>query len=645
MPSKRNRASGSTLAGLNALALLEGAMGGSSTEWEPPEAGELEPGFTGYRDFQFIDRGGMGAVYSAVQESLERRVAVKILPPEMAQDDAFVDRFNQEARLLAKLQHPHIVAVYDFGSTPAGHLYIVMEFVEGQSLLEVMKKRRLAVTETLQIIAQVCEALQFAHERGVIHRDIKPTNILLDEKGQVRVADFGLAKLALNTPPTTSTRTGMIMGTPGYAAPEQRRADLVVDHRADIFSTGATLYEMLTSHLPVGVFAPPSKKSAAPVAVDKIVSRALQELPAGRYQRAADMHAAIARVMLRLGTPLVKHTIITRPMVSMMSCVIIGMGFIYLLDATLRELPAARQSTRHHAAVTLTEDMMLQLEGGFALLRARLTWEDARRHTQETSGWEMADIHSDEERTGLAAELARHGITMPVWIGARQNEEGAFSWTSGSPFDYTAWMPAANAAPLLITEIQAKNDNTLALPSGLTPDWIEVFNPGPEKADLTGWCLKHQTGRIVYEGRLGAASGAHPGSLVLEPGEHRVIFCNPAAKNEAAEHCLPFSLDAAQGSLTWQDPRGNLIQNIHSGWEVFPADASLGCDPDGGNWGWRTHPTPGQANAPATTLIDPPAAIEDTSQAVLLLPQFECRWTKNTTRRATWVLLRQTAAN
>ncbi|HEY1082891.1 MAG TPA: serine/threonine-protein kinase, partial [Prosthecobacter sp.] len=229
-PSKR-------LGGLNPLGLLDGVLAGQSGDWEPPEASELEPLFPGYKDFEFIDRGGMGAVYSATQTSLERRVAIKILPPEVGQDVAFVDRFHQEARLLARLQHPHIVTIYDFGRNASGHLFIVMEYVEGTSLLDVMKVDRLTLTRVLEVTLQVCEALQFAHDHGVVHRDIKPTNILLDVWGRVRVADFGLAKLALPSHKTTvRTSTSRLMGTPGYASPEQRRGESKVDHRADIFS-------------------------------------------------------------------------------------------------------------------------------------------------------------------------------------------------------------------------------------------------------------------------------------------------------------------------------------------------------------------------------------------------------------------------
>ncbi|HCN30372.1 MAG TPA: hypothetical protein DIT64_16850 [Verrucomicrobiales bacterium] len=641
--TRSRKTPGAKLAGMNALALLEGAMGGGSTDWEPPEAAELEPDFKGYRDFQFIDRGGMGAVYSAVQESLERRVAVKILPPEMALDAAFVERFNQEARLLAKLQHPHIVAVYDFGSTAAGHLFIVMEYVEGESLLEVMKKRRLPVTEVLDIIAQVCDALQFAHDRGVIHRDIKPTNILMDEKGAVRVADFGLAKLAAATPPTTSTRTGMIMGTPGYAAPEQRRADTLVDHRADIFSTGATLYEMLTGHLPVGVFVPPSKKSGAPPSVDKIVFKALQELPADRFQRASDMRAAIATVMLRLGTPLVKHTIITRPMVSMMSCVIIGMGFIYLLDAINNELRGTRAPL--HAALTtelaVSDAMLVQLDAEYAVVRARFSWEDASRHIDDLAGWKMAEFHSDEQRLAVAGLLKERGITSPLWIGGYETENGGHAWISGAPFDHAAWMPAAPEPPPIITEIQPKNETTLVLPSGTSPDWFEVFNPGTLPVDLTGYHLKHYTSRVVYDGRLGPAVVKDPESLVLQPGGRLVVYCHSDIAAQVREPCFPFHLSAPSGRVVWLDPRGRVIQNFEQNWQDFPADASLGCDDDGTRWGWRAKATPGAPNSPLEALSHQPVDMINQPRAILMLPEFDCRWTLNPTRRGTWSLVRR----
>src|SRR5262249_10239250 len=143
---------------------------------------------------ELLGQGGMGAVYKARQPHLDRLVAVKVLSPELGRDPAFAERFTREARALAKLSHPHVVAVYDFGK--AGELcYFIMEYVDGANLRQLMAGGRLSPSETLAIVPQICDALQYAHQEGIVHRDIKPENILLDRKGRVKIADFGLARL------------------------------------------------------------------------------------------------------------------------------------------------------------------------------------------------------------------------------------------------------------------------------------------------------------------------------------------------------------------------------------------------------------------------------------------------------------------
>jgi serine/threonine protein kinase len=245
---------------------------------------------------ELIGRGGMGAVYKARQPSLDRLVALKILPPGVASDAGFAERFTREARALARLSHPNIVAVYDFGQA-AGMPFFLMEYVDGPNLRELERGGKLNPREAMQIIPQICGALQFAHDEGIVHRDIKPENILLDKKGRVKIADFGIAKLVGQTVPDAAlTGAGDVVGTLNYMAPEQREKPLTVDHRADIFSLGVVFYELLTGELPLGKFAPPSQMAQVDVRLDEVVVRALEKEPARRYQHVSDLGTDVQNI-------------------------------------------------------------------------------------------------------------------------------------------------------------------------------------------------------------------------------------------------------------------------------------------------------------------------------------------------------------
>ena len=172
----------------------------------PPQPEALADQFPQLEIIELLGQGGMGAVYKARQKQLDRLVALKILPPEVGHDPAFAERFTREARSLARLNHPNIVTVYDFGHTDQSLYYFIMEFVEGTDLRHVILGKDLAPPQALAIVPQVCDALQYAHEEGIVHRDIKPENILLDKKGRVKIADFGLARL-LDRPATALTLT------------------------------------------------------------------------------------------------------------------------------------------------------------------------------------------------------------------------------------------------------------------------------------------------------------------------------------------------------------------------------------------------------------------------------------------------------
>ena len=263
----------------------------------PPGPEEIARFFPAFEILELLGRGGMGLVYKARQKSLNRLVALKILAPEREKDPSFARRFAVEAETLAKLGHPNIVTVHDFGQTD-GLFYLVMEFVDGVSLRQVLQSGRMAPREALAIVPQICDALQYAHDHGIVHRDIKPDNILLDRRGHVKVADFGLARLvAARAQPAgpaanffgtaTLTEAGKIMGTPQYMAPEQKERPTEVDHRADIYALGVVLYQMLTGELPDKRLEPPSKKVLVDVRLDEVVLRALEDDPARRYQQAS----------------------------------------------------------------------------------------------------------------------------------------------------------------------------------------------------------------------------------------------------------------------------------------------------------------------------------------------------------------------
>ena len=319
-----------------------GSPGTKAAASPPAKPEEIAKHFPQLEILECLGRGGMGVVYKARQPRLDRLVALKILAPEKEQDPRFAERFAREAKALARLNHPNIVTVHDFGEAD-GMFYLLMEFVDGVTLRQLLQTRKLAPEEALRIVPKICDALQFAHELGVVHRDIKPENVLLDKQGRVKIADFGIAKivggtcmnvegrasvpaspdslghlpqsglagtLALPAQSTekVSTRAGegpltqdQMLGTPHYMAPEQVERPQLVDHRADIYSLGVVFYEMLTGELPLGQYQPPSKKAQLDVRLDEVVLHALEKEPARRYQQASEVKTALETIAVTPG--------------------------------------------------------------------------------------------------------------------------------------------------------------------------------------------------------------------------------------------------------------------------------------------------------------------------------------------------------
>jgi serine/threonine protein kinase len=271
----------------------------------PPSTGDLDAILDQYEFIKLLGRGGMGAVYQARQKSLDRLVAIKILPPHLTTDEEeqgfhFAERFQREARAMAKLSHPNIVAVYDFGQAKDGQFYFVMEYIEGTDLAALIKGGQMTTAHVTGWMSQICEALQYAHDKGIVHRDIKPANIMITREGNVKVADFGLAKLAGGdaAEQTKLTMTNMAMGTPDYVAPEVLEMGVVVDHRADLYALGVMLYEMLTGKVPRGAWRSPSTQIAGlDPRFDAVIDRAMDADRESRFQQAGEISATIYQIV------------------------------------------------------------------------------------------------------------------------------------------------------------------------------------------------------------------------------------------------------------------------------------------------------------------------------------------------------------
>jgi serine/threonine protein kinase len=281
--------------------LAEGLAAAGAAASGVPSVADVERRIPGFEILSVVGHGGMGVVYKARQKALDRVVALKVLPPAAAASPGFTERFAREAKALARLQHPHIVAVHDFGQSgdaAGGALcWLVMEYVDGMNVREAMRAGRIAPKDALAIVPQICDALQYAHDRGVVHRDIKPENVLIDRDGRVKVADFGLAKLASRDMGEVSlTGAQQVMGTVHYMAPEQWQHPKDVDHRADIYSLGVVFYEMLTGELPLGRFDPPSKRAVIDVRVDEVVMRSLEREREQRWQHVSEMKTKVDEI-------------------------------------------------------------------------------------------------------------------------------------------------------------------------------------------------------------------------------------------------------------------------------------------------------------------------------------------------------------
>ncbi len=278
--------------------VVSGAQRTAGRGWEGPPSGTRLGGYTLEAP---LGSGGMGVVYRALQTSLSRPVALKVLPPELASDPQFVERFHREALALGSLSHPRIVSVIDRG-VEEGMAFLAMELVEGEGLRQRMQRGAVTPKEAVRIAIQVCEGLSYAHAKGVVHRDIKPENLLMDRSGNVKIADFGLARIVRGDTRESLrlTMSNMALGTPFYMAPEQMEGAAEVDGRADLYALGVVLYEALTGGLPIGRFETPREKFRdVDARLDALVLRLLEKNPARRPSSADETAKALRDVLER----------------------------------------------------------------------------------------------------------------------------------------------------------------------------------------------------------------------------------------------------------------------------------------------------------------------------------------------------------
>jgi tRNA A-37 threonylcarbamoyl transferase component Bud32 len=472
------------LAGLCPTCLLkQGAAADTVTDgkqppFAPPPVAELAAKFPQLEILELIGKGGMGAVYKARQKELDRVVALKILPPGISDDPAFAERFAREAKALAKLNHPGIVTLYEFGKAD-GLYFFLMEFVDGVNLHQLLARGRISPREALAIVPQICDALQFAHDQGIVHRDIKPENILLDRRGRVKVADFGLAKIVAavcdrrgsdghevrqsQTAATENlTDADKVMGTPSYMSPEQITAPGEVDHRADIYALGMVFYQMLTGELPGKRIEPPSSKVQIDVRLDEVVLRALEKNPELRYQQVSMLKTHVETIATSLGSHSVGHepaplesasAAQTRPRITVamvigLSWLLLGLGLVLLGNfatvksgwwgywllglcmlpsgAYLMELffrgrkegqPPAPTVSLPPVNCPVTMDVWLALmdEGDYAR-----SWETAAPYFQRSISKEEWIVRLEKIRRPLGEVLSRKIISIkPTVVGSR----------------------------------------------------------------------------------------------------------------------------------------------------------------------------------------------------------------------------------
>ena len=571
---------------------LDSRSEGGRIPFVAPQPAELAQRFPQLEILGLIGQGGMGAVYKARQKVLDRVVALKILPSGISDTPAFAERFTQEAKALAKLNHPGIVTIHEFGQAN-GLFYFLMEFVDGVSLGELLKTGRISPREALEIVPQICDALQYAHDTGIVHRDIKPANILMDRKGRVKVADFGLAKLIGTSqqaaePPGSSaaaragetahlTDSGKVVGTPQYMSPEQVSTPCEVDHRTDVYALGVVFYQMLTGELPGKPIQPPSEKVQIDVRLDGVVLRALEKKPELRFQQISDIKRKLETITSAGGSPENGGSLGSSAA---------GAGFG---EPRVSEAPADQTEARKSAMVQrmalcralpksrlkpgiLAVGITAVVVSAYLLLLPR--WRELWSGTPPVAGFQLTNsMHTDRMR--FSATLLQDGRVLVV--GGGTNSAELYNPATG------LWLVTGSMA-----SARSEHSATL-LPNG---DVLVAGGSGPSAAALSSTEIYHPaTGQWSAGNPLNQARKLHtatllPYGLVLVAGG----FYPPGALSSAELYnpatgawTLTNSLTAARWNHT-ATLLGNGKLLVAGGYAGVPLSSAEIFDPATGTW-------------------------------------------------------------
>lgn len=420
------------------LGLGLGVDGGS---WTPPRAEDLAEAIPGVRVRALAGRGGMGAVYRAEQVRLGRAVAVKVLPPETTADPLAKERFEREARVLAALNHPRVLRVFDFGTLGNGICYIVTEWAEGGDLAARMAGRAQEPRTVAAWVAQIAEALDLAHARGVVHRDLKPANVLVREDGGLALADFGVARAEGAGFTTALTLSGVVLGTADYLAPEQAEGRTTVTGAADVYALGVMTYQMLAGRTPRGIFEPVSKAARVPKAVDALIVRAMAAEPERRPRSAGEFARELERALAggrSAGGPWIAATtfLIAAATAAVWAWRPVETG------GERQQIPRTVATGEAHAVEAVAPGARAE-EATRNLLAGFRSEEAARR-----GGWGMrgGGLESDGQACWIAlgAEMSpdfRYEVTLEFTRKAGRNSVGVFLPTAAGAgvFELDAW--------------------------------------------------------------------------------------------------------------------------------------------------------------------------------------------------------------